>query len=295
LEAVLGFRIKEDLLDTLGDSWCMYNSPGEGGLFITGLTIVVPLKNHDRLVTTNNHLVQMARLAAGAVQMTRPDPFSRRQTMEIKETTFQGQKIFSLNSNGMGTVFVPAWCVTDTHLILSLSSQNIRAFLGRDPAAGSLAQLPAVAEKLTADAPVMLTYQDTAGMLKITYPLLQMFATAGFSEMQREGLDLNVSILPSLPSLLRHAEPGMSTLAREKDGLVYVNRRSLPVDLSLTSVIPIWSSWMFMSERPLEPRAIGGPATIEAPVDASGDLVPSQPVEPEKPAPKAKPTKRPPH
>ena len=53
MESSLGFRLQEDLLQTLGDSSCVYNSPGEGGLLITGLTVVVPLKDHDRLVATN--------------------------------------------------------------------------------------------------------------------------------------------------------------------------------------------------------------------------------------------------
>ena len=35
-EAHLGFRIKEDLIDSLGDVWSVYNSPGEGGLLVTG-------------------------------------------------------------------------------------------------------------------------------------------------------------------------------------------------------------------------------------------------------------------
>jgi len=60
MEAKLGFRLQEDFLQTLGDSWCIYNSPGEGGLIITGLTVVVPLKDHDRLLKTNDIFVRLA-------------------------------------------------------------------------------------------------------------------------------------------------------------------------------------------------------------------------------------------
>ena len=44
-------EISEDVLQSLGDTWCVYNSPGEGGLVITGLTAVVPVTDRERLVT----------------------------------------------------------------------------------------------------------------------------------------------------------------------------------------------------------------------------------------------------
>jgi len=242
VEAVLGFRLQEDLFQTLGDSWCIYNSPGEGGLLITGLTIVVPVKDHDRLVKTNEQLVQLARK-----NMPKPDdtvPSFARRGASINDTTFQKQKIFYLNSFGEGMPFVLSWCVTDKQLILSLSPQNIRAFLSRDPAGGSLADLPAVAEKLKSASPLLLTYQDSASMMKITYPVLQMIATMGFGEMQREGLDLDGAMLPSLSSLVRHIEPGISTLSREKDGLVYTSRQSMPVDVTMSGMLPLWFGFL---------------------------------------------------
>ena len=118
-ETMLGFRIKQDLLDALGDSWCVYNSPSEGGLLITGLTIVVPVKDRDRLAKTNDRLVELAGNAAPG-------------TPAIKETKFRGQRIFFVDPVGNELLpFAPAWSVTDTHLILSLSPQNIRAVLSR--------------------------------------------------------------------------------------------------------------------------------------------------------------------
>ncbi len=36
LEETYGVRLNDDLLQSIGDSVCIYNSPGEGGLLITG-------------------------------------------------------------------------------------------------------------------------------------------------------------------------------------------------------------------------------------------------------------------
>jgi hypothetical protein len=296
-EAAVGFRFKEDLLDTLGDSWCVYNSPGEGGLFITGLTIVVPVKDHDRLAKTNDRLVQLARAAADAQRATPLPRFSRRPGTEIRETTFQAQKIFSFSSIGSELPFAPAWCVTDNQLILSLSAQNIRAILARDPAAKSLAAVSSVAERLKNDSPVLLTYQDSAAMWKLTYPVLQMVATSMFAEMQRAGLDLDPSILPSLPSMLRHIEPAASTLAREKEGLVYVSRRTSPVDISLVSLLPVWFGFVFARAEPSfdAPRTV--PESAEAAPEpaaqpAPGQEIPLRSQNTEKPVPPDKPLRQ---
>jgi len=44
------------LLKSLGDSWCVYNSPGEGGLVLTGLTAVVSVRDADRLAKVQQRL-----------------------------------------------------------------------------------------------------------------------------------------------------------------------------------------------------------------------------------------------
>ena len=244
MEATLGFRLQEDLLDTLGDSVCVYNSPGEGGLIFTGLTVVVPVKNRARLAKSNEQLVQAVNQALAGQPR---NLFGGGPT--LNHTIFRKQKFFCLAASGEGMPFDLCWCVADKELILSLSPQNIRAMISRDAAAESLADLPIVAAKLKTGSPLLISYQDTAGTLKITYPMVQMFANMAFGQMQREGLDLDGSVLPSLASILRHAEPGISTLSREKDGLVFASQQSMPIDTTLSGLLPAWSGMMFFSLR----------------------------------------------
>jgi hypothetical protein len=101
--------------------------------------------------------------------------------------------------------------------------------------------LPDVAERLKKNSPVLLSYEDTAAMLKITYPLLQMVATAVFKEWQQDGLDLDPGVVPSLVSLIRHVSPAISTMTREEDGLVFVSRQSMPIDLTLSEIAAIFT------------------------------------------------------
>ena len=48
-ESRLELNFRDDLLKPLGDVWCVYNSPGEGGLVVTGLTAVVRVDDAERL------------------------------------------------------------------------------------------------------------------------------------------------------------------------------------------------------------------------------------------------------
>ena len=180
--------------------------------------------------------------------------FVRSGEATIREHEVPSQKIIYLNVQGEELPFEPAWCITDTQLIFSLSPQNVRAFLSHDPAAGSMADLPAVAARIKEGKPVLLSYQDTAGMMKITYPVLQIFATIGFSQLQREGFDLDAATLPSLASLVKHVEPGISTLSREKDGFLYLSRQSLPIDPTISGVIPLSSMFFLVSLGKSRPR-----------------------------------------
>ena len=55
----LGIDLEQDVLKPLGDVWCVYNSPAEGGLLVTGLTGVVQVKDHARLEATLDKLIAL--------------------------------------------------------------------------------------------------------------------------------------------------------------------------------------------------------------------------------------------
>ena len=120
--------------------------------------------------------------------------------------------------------------------------------------------MPVVAERLKSGDAVLLTYQDTAGTMKIIYPVLQILTTLGFAELQREGIDLDASALPSLASIIRHVEPGVGTLLREKNGLVYMSRQSLPVNVSLPVLFGDATFFGFSMQPAQPPANVGVPA-----------------------------------
>jgi hypothetical protein len=123
----------------------------------------------------------------------------------------------------------PACCITDDAAILALYPQTIRAYLSRGDDFRSLGEQPAVAKALTTGkGPTLLAYQDTPRLLELAYPFVQIGARIATAELQREGLDVDETLLPSLQALRRHLRPGMTSVVSTEDGLEVVSRHSVP-------------------------------------------------------------------
>ena len=67
---------------------------------------------------------------------------------------------------------------------------------------------------------------------------MQVGAEYGFSAMQANGIDLNISILPSTNSVLPHLTPSVTSITSSKDGIQIESHGSLPMgSLGLTPLI----------------------------------------------------------
>ena len=246
----LGFKLSEDLFQSLGDNWCIYSAPSEGGLLVTGLTLVVPVKDREKLLKVEERLMAMAKQAEPP-----PDPNSirRSRSMTIGECESHGQKIHFLNSIGEPMAVAPAWCITDKELIVSLFPQTIKAHLARGPTAGSLADVPAVAQQLVGEhGPTALGYSDTATIVRTVYPLLHFASAAICSEIQREGVHIDASALPSVAAILPHATDDITTLHLTDDGLIIVHEGSLP---AAAGALPVLGMPLFFYGVRREARA----------------------------------------
>lgn len=232
LDKQLGFRLTGDVIASLGDTWCIYNSPGEGGLVFTGLTAVVPLKDRERLITANEKLLAIARAANAEMARLNGDgnPRGRRPSgLVISDFKSGGHTVHFLNFIGDEVPFAPAWCITDRELIVSLFPQMIKARLARGARAGTLAELPEVAQLFKgARQPSALFYQDTRSVFRLGYPVLNVFAAFICSELQQEGVNIDISLLPSMAAIEPHLQPGISALYFGKDGLRWESRQTLP-------------------------------------------------------------------
>jgi hypothetical protein len=248
LEEELGIRLRADLIRSLGDVWCVYHSPGEGGL-LAGTAAVVKVRDRERAASVFVGLeAVLERSAAGR--------FGPRFAKE----EFRGQSIHYIPAIDDDLLVAPAWCLTEDTLIVALFPQTIRAYLSRGDDYRSIATQPNVAQALAAgDGPTMLVYQDTPKLLELAYPFIQMGGRAIAGELQRDGVDVDEAMLPSMQALRRHLHPGVTTLARADDGLELVSRQSVPLTGAGTLLLA------GMGGIAVEPRNLGGVGSVFVP------------------------------
>jgi hypothetical protein len=233
----LGIDLRGDVLKSLGDTWCVYNSPGEGGLVFTGLTAVVQVKDRQRLAAAHAKF-----LAALRAEMDRAT--GRRRGPRIEQFQFAGQDVYFLNVRERQFPLAPSWCLTEKELIVAPFPQNIKAYLSRGGEFKSLAKSAELSALFqSADGPIMLSYSDTHRLFELVYPFVPMVAQVAFGELSREGVDLDVSILPSASCVGKHLRPAVTVLRRTGTteggtGVELLSRQSVPGG-SIGSTAPV--------------------------------------------------------
>lgn len=238
LEEQLGLKLRDELLASLGDTWRVFDSPSEGGMF-TGATLAVSLNNAKKAAAANQTLVETIKTMLPKNGGRSLNPFGQSVVPELAGFEFSGNRIH-IFQGGFGTAPVTvSWCVTDKELIMALYPQSIKAYLSRGKDFQSLAQSPAIASLFHGDAgPIKLAYGDTQRFFDLVYPVLPVYTTAITRFSRISGLDLNVSMLPSAHAVRPHLAPTTISVERTKAGIEITERRSLP-SVSMAAAMPI--------------------------------------------------------
>lgn len=235
LQREIGFSVEEDLFGSLGDSWSVYQSASEGGPLFTNWTAVISVSNPRRLRAVSDTIAKSVRNFEQQMRAMRP---TRPRGIGLRSLSVGGQTVHFLNPIGEEIPFAPAWCVTDEQLIISLFPQGVSAYLNREAGARTLATLPHIQKALGAETPpTKLVHVDSAHVCRSVYPLILMGANVLFGELQREGVDVDISILPEAEAIARHLQPAMTTVTNHDDGIEVVSTRTLPVSLGASSIV----------------------------------------------------------
>jgi hypothetical protein len=214
-----------DAFKSLGDRWCFYNSPKEGGMVLTGLTGVVPINDRQHF---SKHYEVLTRLATQALP---PDDGSG--NARVRRVPFADGEIHYAGMGDMG--LAPAWFAGEKQLVVALTPQSVKAYLSRPAPESTIADVPEVAAELaglnmiSGKGPLLaIGYLDAPRVFETVYPLLMIAAPSylGASGMIEGRRDM--SVFPSLPSVSRHLRPGIATLRRTKLGLELTSRGSMP-------------------------------------------------------------------
>lgn len=254
----VGFDLRE-AFSAIGDVWCVYQSPSEGGSLMTGWTAVASLRDPDKARKIAGIIATNAR----EIERELVEQLGRRgvRSLSVADYEFGGHTVYFLNAIGESVPVAPAWCITDDKLVISLFPQGVNAYLRRT-GGGSIADNPAVVASMKRDGqPLMLGYYDSKRMLRLVWPPLQMLANVAFAELQQQGLNVDISLLPSLASLEQYVSGATITVVPTDDGVELVSRRVLPVgpEVGLAAALPL-VGWTM--SRPFTSQTLGNPAAL---------------------------------
>ncbi len=120
-------------------------------------------------------------------------------------------------------------------IVLSPSPTGIEDYLSKSGGMKSLSQSPQVAKEFSGkSAPTILFYCNVQKVLERVYPLLPFAATA----MQRQGINFDLSLLPSQETLKPHLTPVITAVRRTTAGIEIDEQSPLP-GLGITQQAPM--------------------------------------------------------
>ncbi len=246
----LGFDINNDILKHIGSSWTLHNAPSEGGLLFTGLMATVNIKDHAELAASNAKLFELLK------KMKTRERRGKRHEI-FQETFYRGYSIYYGNMGlAEGVPFAPAWCITDTSLLVALFPQTIKAHIDRIKAGGgkSLATNKQVAALLKDKKPISVAYVDTPELVKMFYPIMHPVAVMMSRELAWEGFNLDISKVPSANVILKNLKPNIAYSIRTKDGFYSESHSSLPVADGGAAALMMFPAFLFSTQA--EMRAV---------------------------------------
>ncbi len=223
LPVLLGFDLKKDLLDALGNVVCVYGDPSQG-MFGMGFGVVFKVDDARKLRETLNEILGMA------AERTTP------RQLVIHRNKKQGREIVTLEI--AGGMFNPSFAIIDEDwLAIGLFPQTVDAFLLRldkklakwTPSPPYRDALSAVPRRFTSIA--VSDPRETYRTLLGWAPMLMSFMQMG---MKRAGLGADVPWpvtvvdLPPAEQVARPLFPNVSVCTVDDKGIHWTSRTSLP-------------------------------------------------------------------
>lgn len=252
----------DDVIAALGDVWCVYQSPSEGGTLMTGWTAVVSLRDSEKAREIAAIIAKNAR----KIEQDLVQQLGRRgvRSLSVADYEFQGHTVYFLNAVGESVPVAPAWCITDDELVFSVFPQGVNSYLRRGQRK-SLQDNPTVAASLKKDrSPLFLGYYDSQRLLQLAWPMVQIGANLACAELQQRGLKIDVSLLPSLAALDQYVSGATVSVVPGDDGIELISRRVLPLgpEVGVIAALPL------LGFANVSPMRVHGPVIRMSPLDA---------------------------
>ena len=209
-DRMLGFSVKEDLLEAFGDLWCSYVSSTEaGGGFVPGLVVTASLRDVKKMTKIQDALVLRAR---DLLQKMGPQA-----PVSLQEFTARTAKGYRVQVNNVPIPVTPTWVLTKDQFVLGLSPQLVTAHMAVSNK--SLADNADVKAALQRNSKaVVLSYRDPKPEIQGLYTLFNTFSPVMLGQLQQQGINFNMPPLPPYSDIEPHLAPSVMTISRDSKG-----------------------------------------------------------------------------
>ncbi len=225
-EREFGSSIEEDIFQAFGDVWVFHDSPAAGGLFVTSLIGSLEVRDSGKAKAV---FAQAMKVLEQVLPGETRAGFRRRGVFLV-EGKFLNRTIYFVNIVGDDVPFAPAFCLTEKHLLVAPHPQALKAHLRflHSREANFASRLKMLAPS-SGDDLLSVTYFDTKSLVRYLYAFAPYLGQILFSEMQREGVPLNIFSLPSARAILPYVGDSVSTVVRTKVGILSERQTALPI------------------------------------------------------------------
>lgn len=267
----IGLDWERDVRDVFSNTYVLSDSPGDGGWMLTAPVISVAFKDKD---AAKNSVAKFTRALRQTMPQVR-DTGYRKRGVTLETRDFLETEIFMVNTIGEEAPIAPAWCLTDTHLLIAMHPQTLKSRLRR------MARDDWKAWDDFKNAPdgemFGMGYTNTEELVRRMYGLAPWFGQVLFGQLQSEGIDLTLFDFPSAPAILPYMSKSRSYAVRTADGLELYTEGP-PVISSVPVAVPALLPTMFFATlgvRQVRVNAIEAAMVEEAIVELDeADAVP---------------------
>ena len=222
-KAMTNIDVENDFLAALGDTWTVYQS-GVSWMGLPQMTATVSVSDAEKLRSTHDRIVALVQ-----AQLAQAN-----EGTEIAESEVAGNRVYFLR----GLPIAPAWTVTDSHLVVAISSQVLKSHLTRK-VSKSVAEKPSVARRLNAKRkPIVLSYNDMRTSLQRIHASLPLFTNMASAELAKRNIEFDPSVIPSWETISPFIGPSVMSLHRGENELEFLAEESLPISSLATIGTP---------------------------------------------------------
>ncbi len=227
LEKRLGFTLENGLLDLMGDRFFLFDAPGNSGIWLTGITVLMDCSDPALWESNLKRVLEEISKEAGVAQP------------EFIRESYRDREIVTLKIPGVPIPIAPAWTRFEKRLLVGLYPQIVRAALDR-LAAGNSAETSILsnpdfeqARKAAGGIGAELHFSNTRKALEWAYPMTMPLLQTGLSMGAAQGFHLDISDLPGQGALTRHLFARTATVFYEAEETREVAYGPLPFSIPL--------------------------------------------------------------